>query len=718
MKKGGLFLVAFSCIILGFLTPDLTGSLRSHREACELPPVTHLTRQPDAPSRTRPPPQPPVKRTFHGDLQTLFPIRVKTKPPQTAAPFVAGSKPVTEILSCKDADSAGVVTVEGVREGHVLHIQRGLIDDVQRSWFGLSEQRKQDTTGLVDAFVEDGGLILEIDPDVLGGHPGPKGENKLFLAFVCSDSSATAARKGALTPEERALAKRVQDAWAAEEAEVAAQKTSPDTFCDFRETTYRMSDDEMPSACLNPKATGEQQAKCYSDFYTGVSKYAQRVGTAPVSPWKALRCMLKPFLTPPRSYTVGELQAFARAHHVVWLVRIKDRKVSWDATGKFTSWKSEGASYSLLQMAINVLEDVIRADVDGWFQAQKTPVYMLINALDNPVVGPPSDAPWQAPDTERQQLLRSSHQAENIPSKSFIDDWTQWGSGNLFNPSDKLIPVFSWSTVPGWHRDIIAPNLHPGSCHKFFFDHKIAATPFERKEDTVLFRAFSSACDRNGKGPRQRLVCYADDKKHEVTIGTTKVKLDIGGGRGWGPTGSQKFMTPARQAKQKYILLLDGVVAAFRSTWLLQTGSVILATGAWKDVRTQLLKPWIHYIPVSSDLADFESALATVVNNQTYAKWVSDNARAASFLLSGAPTEHGASFDRQYYNKAVQYLSKTVTVTGDDEVSWTSDKHCGDWLSTTGRIRQCLPDTYACTPDKLPPPSAHVVHKNFFGGQG
>eukprot|EP01064_Diplonema_japonicum_P031412 TRINITY_DN5607_c1_g2_i1.p1 TRINITY_DN5607_c1_g2~~TRINITY_DN5607_c1_g2_i1.p1 ORF type:complete len:693 (+),score=115.49 TRINITY_DN5607_c1_g2_i1:95-2173(+) len=675
-KRGWRSVVMVVCLGLSVGMSLPMGNTRERVGPCP-------TAQPETispPIASRPPPSPP------GDVN------------KAEAPPNEFTEKAIHIHQC----SSPVMEVKA-KEGKILTIASPLIADITHCKYGTTSNRQHDCSGLVDAYVHKGRLQLEVDPGVLGGNPGPKGENELTLRFKCGSSLDSDTK---LTTTEQRFVDETLQLWKKE------ADNGFDNPCQYK-TALKVP---LPKECLDYQE-GDQTipSACYEKFYGAIDAYAAQHNTLPFNYHQVIQCMFTGL--PKTNYPVTELRSFARVNHPVFLLRIAGRSIEWDTSGKPQSWKHELQGFSIFQSSVFVIEHALKADPSLSFDP---PIYMLINALDEPRVGPAFEN-FVAPPEAGRALLREAHQAENIPSSEWIDSWTQWGVGNMFTPEKKPVPLLSWSTVPGWHRDIIVPNRHPGSCHSFFFDPKLSKVKFEEKADVVLFRAFSTACDHKGKGPRQRLVCYAEKKKGEITLHGQKVQLDIGGGRGWGPTGSQKFLSPAKQAKAKYILLVDGVVAAFRSTWLLQSGSVILSCGAWKDVRTQLLKPWIHYIPFSSDLHDFEAALSIVVKNQTYAKWVTENARQAGRLLSGHASDSGFTFDSQYFASVMQTYSKKITHrTGAsiDSIPWSSDKKCKDWTQTTGRIRQCLPDTYACGNDSKLIQEAGVVGKGFFSGSG
>lgn len=65
------------------------------------------------------------------------------------------------------------------------------------------------------------------------------------------------------------------------------------------------------------------------------------------------------------------------------------------------------------------------------------------------------------------------------------------------------------------------------------------------------------------------------------------------------------WMSFKDQMKYKYILHIDGHVSAFRLTSELGSGSVVLKVESeWTMWFSHLLKPYVHYVPVKSDLSD------------------------------------------------------------------------------------------------------------------
>lgn len=79
--------------------------------------------------------------------------------------------------------------------------------------------------------------------------------------------------------------------------------------------------------------------------------------------------------------------------------------------------------------------------------------------------------------------------------------------------------------------------------------------------------------------------------------------------------------------KYKYILTLEGHVAAYRLSYELSSNSLILlADSRWKLWYSQFLKPFIHYIPVKEDLSDLIVKIEWCRNNDAECQRIVANA--------------------------------------------------------------------------------------------
>jgi hypothetical protein len=94
------------------------------------------------------------------------------------------------------------------------------------------------------------------------------------------------------------------------------------------------------------------------------------------------------------------------------------------------------------------------------------------------------------------------------------------------------------------------------------------------------------------------------------------------------PFGLVPFMTIEEQCKHKYIIHVDGHVSAFRLSLELNMGSVILLVDSeWKVWYSELLKPFVHYVPISKDLSDIYDKIKWCKSNDEKCKKIVSNAK-------------------------------------------------------------------------------------------
>lgn len=78
----------------------------------------------------------------------------------------------------------------------------------------------------------------------------------------------------------------------------------------------------------------------------------------------------------------------------------------------------------------------------------------------------------------------------------------------------------------------------------------------------------------------------------------------------------------------KYILTLEGHVAAYRLSYELSSGSlIILAESKWMMWYSNLLQPFVHYVPVKNDLSDLIKTIEWCRNNDDKCQKIVANAQ-------------------------------------------------------------------------------------------
>jgi siroheme synthase (precorrin-2 oxidase/ferrochelatase) len=78
--------------------------------------------------------------------------------------------------------------------------------------------------------------------------------------------------------------------------------------------------------------------------------------------------------------------------------------------------------------------------------------------------------------------------------------------------------------------------------------------------------------------------------------------------------------------KYKYLINVDGNVAAYRLGFLLGTGSVVLIVeGKYKLWFQQWLKENIHYISIKEDLSDLKEKIEWCINHDEECQKIAEN---------------------------------------------------------------------------------------------
>ncbi|XP_058042907.1 protein O-glucosyltransferase 1 isoform X1 [Ahaetulla prasina] len=110
----------------------------------------------------------------------------------------------------------------------------------------------------------------------------------------------------------------------------------------------------------------------------------------------------------------------------------------------------------------------------------------------------------------------------------------------------------------------------------------------------------------------------------------------------------------------KYLFNFRGVAASFRFKHLFLCGSLVFHVGEdWQEFFYPQLKPWVHYIPVQSDLSNVRELLEFVRENDDIAQKISDRGR--QFIMDHLQMEDITCYWEQLlkeYFKALTYKVK------------------------------------------------------------
>jgi len=211
---------------------------------------------------------------------------------------------------------------------------------------------------------------------------------------------------------------------------------------------------------------------------------------------------------------------------------------------------------------------------------------------------------------------------------------------------DKYIPIFSMCTGKRY-ADVAMPTYEdwarvqsergiwfPKSCKDYSI--KGFNGEWDKKASIAVFRGGSTGCGVTVEtNPRLKVA----EMSHK--LGRDNGLLDAGitnwnlrprkiSGQKYLQTidvdklsfGLVNKLSPEEQSRRyKYIINIDGHVSAFRLSLELAMGSVILLVDSdWKMWFSNKLKPWVHYVPVKSDLSDLLDQIRWCQNNDEKCK--------------------------------------------------------------------------------------------------
>lgn len=212
--------------------------------------------------------------------------------------------------------------------------------------------------------------------------------------------------------------------------------------------------------------------------------------------------------------------------------------------------------------------------------------------------------------------------------------------------TNKFIPIFSQSTSPK-HTDIPIINIdditmltnitYPPKNSKITIPTLI---PWDEKKNVAFFRGTATGCGVLQEN-NQRI------KLAKVSFDLNDVNILDAGLVSWNYRDKlyQKKMTlinpkklgfplvnkvsPQEQLKYKYIIHVDGHVAAYRLSRELYSGSVILLVKSENNYSlwiTPLLKEWEHYVPIKKDLSDLIDKIKWCQSHDKECKNIANNA--------------------------------------------------------------------------------------------
>lgn len=195
------------------------------------------------------------------------------------------------------------------------------------------------------------------------------------------------------------------------------------------------------------------------------------------------------------------------------------------------------------------------------------------------------------------------------------------------------LPILSGSGQKGYW-DIPIPNYDDV---RLVMGYDKIGTPtleWNDKKPVAVFRGGPTGCGYTVEtNMRLKLAAMRSDKLDVGIVKTTSGTLRFDPKEGLGPLETKQKKVGfldliSDQSKYKYIINVDGNVAAFRLLKSMLTGSLILRVKSdytiWAD---HLLQEGKHYVGVSSDLSDLNSVLDWCEQNDAKCKKIAEQGR-------------------------------------------------------------------------------------------
>ena len=218
--------------------------------------------------------------------------------------------------------------------------------------------------------------------------------------------------------------------------------------------------------------------------------------------------------------------------------------------------------------------------------------------------------------------------------------------------------IFSRTSSP-LHLDVPVPDPPQyGSNGNYVWPNRSELIPWEGKQDRAVFRgtgSFSFGVDNWHMSGRVRLSQFARQRPDLLDVGVTSYRLKAikpitGDSRDDSlfrmPTTQYleestgvptvKSMSFREQSAFKYIIDIDGGITSSRRINLLRSGSVpLFVNSPYTYAYGDILKPWVHYVPISEQMWDLASKIEWLRGHEHHARFVVDNAiKVADRFLS------------------------------------------------------------------------------------
>lgn len=145
-------------------------------------------------------------------------------------------------------------------------------------------------------------------------------------------------------------------------------------------------------------------------------------------------------------------------------------------------------------------------------------------------------------------------------------------------------------------------------------------------------------------------------------------------------------LTPEQQSSYKYVINVDGHVSAYRLSSELSYGSVILKVDSeWELWFFKHLQPWVHYIPIESDLSDLVEKIQWCIENDSVCCKIAQNAVEFynEYLCRDTVLDYMrdvlSSITREQKGYVYKIRVSDIAKVYEEKANYYSVKNCGYW---------------------------------------
>ena len=229
------------------------------------------------------------------------------------------------------------------------------------------------------------------------------------------------------------------------------------------------------------------------------------------------------------------------------------------------------------------------------------------------------------------------------------------------NKFDSYVPILSYSvtkdnadipipTPDDW--EIVTKMMFPYSCRDTYLN-EFDNVKWEDKIPTAFFRGGATGCGVTiFDNPRLKVAhlssIWKNNDKYNENNKIDGIQFLDAGVTAFNPRykktmdskyinfikpkklnfGKADYFPMSQQTKYKYLLDIEGNVSAYRLAFILASGSLVLKVDSqYKIWFSNLLEPWVHYVPVKNDLSDLAQQITWCKQNDKECKKIAINAQ-------------------------------------------------------------------------------------------